>query len=754
MKRGFRLLTALLLALVLISGAFVTAPADMKEPIVSKDQLNQPGIKIGVSTGSASVMIAEKEFSNAEIVHLGDNASAFEAVAQGKVDAYVFDRNQMQLAIDSGRSGVRLLDENMDESVHIAVGISPVSKIPDLTEKMNAFIAEKRADGTLDDMYDRWVIRRDEKMPEIVPPKEMRYRLKVGTSGIVPPYSYYVGTRLNGYDIELANRFAAWLGAEVSFGVYDYGAIIPAAATGDVDCIMANLNVTAERREALPFSDDLYIEKIGIMVRDEATAAAGTPVFNFIRELDGRRIGIQTGTTFDTIVLKALPEAQISHFNSYSDLAAALEANKIDAFPGDAPVVQLMAAENSKLRILDDRLDTIEFAFILPKTEKGEKIQGELNAWLAEIRKNGRLEELIRKWTDGPESAKNVPDYSGFPASRGTLKMATAGDYAPMDYFRGAELIGLEVDLAVEFCAENGYGMTLEAINFDGILPAVQAGKADFAAAGMAVTEERKESVLFSDPYYEGGTAMVVLKAETTGRGGIAESFRKTFIREDRWQLFRDGLLNTLLITVLSALCGTALGFGIFMLCRNGNRAANAITKFMLWLIQGMPAVVLLMVLYYIIFGNVAISGLLVAVIGFSLTFGSSVFGLLKMGVGAVDSGQYEAAYALGHSGKQTFFRIILPQALPHVMPAYKSEIVSLIKATAIVGYIAVQDLTKMGDIVRSRTYEAFFPLIAVTIIYFALEMLISALISRINVTIDPKRRKRGRILKGVKTDD
>ena len=140
--------------------------------------------------------------------------------------------------------------------------------------------------------------------------------------------------------------------------------------------------------------------------------------------------------------------------------------------------------------------------------------------------------------------------------------------------------------------------------------------------------------------------------------------------------------------------------------------------------------------------------------IGFTLTFGSTVLGLLRMGVGAIDRGQYEAAYALGYSDYRTFFKVVLPQALPHVFPAYKGEIVGLIKATAIVGYIAVQDLTKMGDIVRSRTYEAFFPLIAVTVFYFVLEGVIGALIRRININLNPKRRTPSDILKGVKTDD
>jgi polar amino acid transport system substrate-binding protein len=173
-----------------------------------------------------------------------------------------------------------------------------------------------------------------------------------------------------------------------------------------------------------------------------------------------------------------------------------------------------------------------------------------------------------------------------------------------------------------------------------------------------------------------------------------------------------------------------------------------------MWLVQGMPGVVLLMILFYVIFGSVSISGIIVAVIGFTLTFGASVYGLLKMGVGAVDYGQYEAAYALGYSNIRTFFRIILPQAIPHVMDAYKGEIIILLKGTAIVGYIAVQDLTKMGDIVRSRTYEAFFPLIAVTVIYFVLEMLLGMFVRRIKINIDPKRRSREAILKGVNTND
>ena len=276
--------------------------------------------------------------------------------------------------------------------------------------------------------------------------------------------------------------------------------------------------------------------------------------------------------------------------------------------------------------------------------------------------------------------------------------------------------------------------------------------------SAITITPERSESVLFSEPNYSGGVVLVVRSAGETRTAsfwsGIRSSFNKTFLREDRWRLFAQGIANTLLITVLSLLCGTALGFGMYMLCRNGNPVANGFTRVAMWLVQGTPMVVLLMILFYIVFGKASVSGILVAVIGFSLTFGASVLGLLKMGVGAVDSGQTEAAYALGYPNRRTFFTIVLPQALPHVLPAYSGEVVGLIKSTAIVGYIAVQDLTKMGDIVRSRTYEAFFPLIAVTVIYFVLEALLGFAVKMIGSRLDPRRRKPEDILKGVKTDD
>ena len=588
------------------------------------------------------------------------------------------------------------------------------------------------------------------------------------------PYSYFVGTELAGYDIELANRFAGWLGAELELKVYDFGGIVPAAEAGSIDCIMSNLFYTEEKDQAIPFSDVLFDVQITAMVRSDGQGqnSASTTGYTSLSQLNGKRIGVQTGTSFDKAVFEQLPGAEVSYFNTKADLISALQTNKIDAYTVDEPVAKAQMQQNDRLTYIPEYMESFDFAYVFPKTDAGQALCDQFSEYLRTIRENGTMAEIEAKWFSEDDSLKTIADYKSFPATNGTLRMATEAMYEPFTYILNNNIVGYDIDIAVRFCETYGYGLEITDMSFDAVLPSVQSGKCDFGGAGITITEERKESVLFSEPNFSGGTVLVVLKAESAAEqaqptaaaseaaaepsffDGIVSSFNKTFIRENRWKLFLEGIGTTMLITVLSILFGTLLGFGVFMLCRNGNPAANLVTRFCLWLVQGMPMVVLLMILYYVIFGSVAISGVAVAVIGFTLTFGAAVFGLLKMGVGAVDNGQYEAAYALGYSNRRTFFRIILPQALPHVLPAYKGEIVGLIKATAIVGYIAVQDLTKMGDIVRSRTYEAFFPLIAVTVIYFVLEGLIGFLVSRISVSFDPKRRKSADILKGVKTDD
>ena len=168
---------------------------------------------------------------------------------------------------------------------------------------------------------------------------------------------------------------------------------------------------------------------------------------------------------------------------------------------------------------------------------------------------------------------------------------------------------------------------------------------------------ENPDLAILDEKLSDGMKAGAIFPKTAAGRK-LCDEF-SAFIREGRWKLFLAGAVNTLMITLLSMVFGTLLGFLVYLLCRRGNRAANMITGFFVWLIQGMPVVVLLMVLYYIIFGRISISGLWVSVLGFTLVFGAAMYGMLLAGVRAVDTGQTEAAYTLGYSDRKTFFRIM-----------------------------------------------------------------------------------------------
>ncbi|MBP5159537.1 MAG: transporter substrate-binding domain-containing protein [Lachnospiraceae bacterium] len=487
-----------------------------------------------------------------------------------------------------------------------------------------------------------------------------------------------------------------------------------------------------------------------------ATVENGTSLR--LQDLAKAKIGGLTGTIFGDIVHEELPDTEILFFNSNADGIAALKSGKVDAIALDGPVALNMAATDEDLTTIPEEIGVTDFAYALAKTSEGEALCENLSAYMRELKSTGVMDELLNKWINGADPLKvEMTDYESLPATNGTIRLAGEAMYAPFFLLADGKYMGYEVEIVAMYCRDRGYALEIMNMNFDAILPAVQSGRCDLGASCISVTEERKETTLFSEPDYTGGTALLVLKDEVSSTGfwqGLAESFEKTFIREDRWKMFLEGVGTTIFITLMSILLGTALGFFVFMACRNGNRAANLITRFCVWLVTGMPIVVLLMILYYIVFSKMLISGAWIAIICFTLVFGASVYSMIKAGVGAVGPKQLETAYALGYTNRRAFYRVILPQALPHFMPAYKSSITETIKATAVVGYVAVQDLTKMGDLVRSRTYDAFFPLIAVAVIYFVIAALMIFVVRRIEVRIDPRQRSEKEILKGVTAHD
>ena len=210
-----------------------------------------------------------------------------------------------------------------------------------------------------------------------------------------------------------------------------------------------------------------------------------------------------------------------------------------------------------------------------------------------------------------------------------------------------------------------------------------------------------------------------------------------TFIVQDRWTYLTNGLITTLEITFFAVILGMALGFLIAIVRATHDKTGklkflNILTKIYLTVIRGTPVVVQLLIIYFVVFASVKIDKTFVAVLAFGLNSAAYVVEIVRSGIMSIDKGQFEAGISLGMNYPRTMLFIILPQAFKNVLPALANEFIVLLKETSVSGFIALEDLTKGGDIIRSNTYQAFLPLIAVALIYLIMVMILSWFVTRL----------------------
>ena len=745
-KRSVALLLLFAMMALLLAGCGKTTAA-AKDIYRSIEDLQ--GKRIGVQTGTVFDVVAREQIPACEVVYFNAATDLPVALESGKIDAYFNDEAPTRLMLEEYPSQTILEIVYEDNFGYIFPKNDPEAEKH--CRQMNEFLAKIRANGTLAEIEEIWFsIDESRQLIDTASLTGENGTLTMITEGSYPPFSSIVNGAPGGYDVDIAARFCREYGYNLEVVLASFDGMLSAVAAGKADFGASGVSITEERKETMLFSDPNYTGGAAIIVKKEQSAVQnGTVSAKSIEDLRGKTIGVLSGSVHDKIAEDGIPGCRVEYFNAMTDLPLALENGKIDAYINEEPVARVMLREYpAQSAIATLRNDS--YGFIFPKNDpKAEKLCQQLSEYLAEIKADGTLQEIDAIWFGEDESLKKV-DYS-FTGENGTVVPATDPSLMPFSYLVGEDIGGYDIDIAARFCRKYGYQLEVVPSAFSGVLAGLSSGKFDCAACCITITEERRESFLFSEPDYVGGI-VVVAKTDAKDEVGysIAESFRKTFIREDRWKLFVRGIGVTLTITLLSCLFGTALGFLLFLVYRKEYKALNLILDGIMDVLGKSPIVVILMILFYIIFGSSELSGLWVSVIGFSVLFAFSFVGIVKVGVSAVDPGQVEASLALGFTDTQTFLHVTLPQAARLFLPGYKNNIVSLLKDTAVVGYVTVQDLTKVSDIVRSRTYEAFFPLIATAIIYFLLAGCLTQLVRRLEFGADPTHRSPEKILKGV----
>ncbi len=489
---------------------------------------------------------------------------------------------------------------------------------------------------------------------------------------------------------------------------------------------------------------------VAVMLGCVPAGAAGEKLVN-VDDLKDKRVGALQGSAHVEYVEKTWPRATLLQYNAPADLLLAVKTGKVDAALSDAEPLREMLREDKTLGVLGGAL--FSFPEGVGFRKENAALLGEFNRFLAELKRNGIHADMVDRWME-----KNIPEMPVIanPAPKGELVVGISDGGLPFMAIKDNKLIGFEIELSERFAAYLGRKVRFTNVDFSGLIAAVTTGKVDMIIAALFITDERKQSIAFSDPYYEEATRVFGLKKNiaaygtslTDSESGLpfwtraAASFHSNIIHEKRYLLLWDGLVATVLISIFATILGTLLGAVICYMRMARSRVLNVPARMYIGLLRGMPVLVLLMLIFYVAFASVNIDPLAVAVIAFGLNFAAYAAEIFRSGVEGIDRGQAEAGIAMGFSRFSTFVHIVLPQTVRRILPVYRGEFISLVKMTSIVGYIAVQDLTKASDIIRSRTFDAFFPLVLVAVLYFLIAWILMLALEYVERATDPQRRR------------
>ncbi|HPZ43695.1 MAG TPA: ABC transporter substrate-binding protein/permease [Bacillota bacterium] len=460
------------------------------------------------------------------------------------------------------------------------------------------------------------------------------------------------------------------------------------------------------------------------------------------------KIGVMTGSTGEQSARAMFPGADIKSFDDVMDAVAALKAGQLEAVVMDNTEASNVVRHNPDLWFLPEPVLDEDIAIGIRKGN--EELLAAVDRIIAGLISDGTLEDMWKRWFKQDSSPYELVELS-VPAGGTPLRVGVSATREPfcfIDENRG--ITGFDGELARRIAIELGRPVEFFDMKFAALIPALQSGKIDLAFT-MTITEERKKSIYFSQPVFASAQVLLVKKAPGAIGGGknvsflarISESFYNNLILENRYLLIVDGLKVTVIISLLATIFGTLLGTVICAMRMSRNKILQQPARVYISILRGTPVLVLLMFIFYVVFASVNINPILVAVVAFGMNFAAYVSEMFRAGIESVDKGQIEAGIAMGFTKAKTFLYIVLPQAIRHIFPVYKGEFISLVKMTSVVGYIAVQDLTKASDIIRSRTFDAFFPLFMVAVLYFLISWLLTLSLGYVEWVTDPKAKRK-----------
>ncbi len=710
--------------------------------------------RIGVCTGTIFDGFIATKYPQANINRYDSTPDMVMAIRSDKLDVAVIDALSAK-TVQNSNPDIGILSDN---ALSYPLGIGFNKNNTALRSKFNNFLKESRSNGAYDEIYQRWFANDPETA--VMPAVKNNIRgdkLVLGVSVADLPYVAYKDGKYVGFDIEMIQKFAAQEGYDLEIVSLEFASLIAALSSGKVDMIADGIAITEERSKQIDFSD-CYVEgRAAVIALQKNLANTNTAANNnnsklkTVDDLKDKRIGVLLGGIHDDYARKTYPQAAVMQYKSQSDLILAVKTGKVDAaFFTHESLLEMMRSDK-ELAFLGENLYRIPIG--MGFNQNNDELRIRFNEFLKQIQGNGVYDDMVDRWVT--KGTTDMPVLEN-PKNNGRLVVGVVSDKGlPFAIVKNNRIVGFDIEMAERFAAYLGKEPVFQDMEFSSLIAAAVGNKIDMIDSTLVITEERKKQVDFSDPYYELGTSVFTLKNNLAKYDGqsdnsaapsfmqkFSDSFYNNMIVEQRYLLIINGLKATALISLFSVVFGTLLGALICWLRMAKNRFLSTIARVYISILRGTPVLVLLMLIFYVVFASVNIDPIIVAVIAFGMNFAAYVSEMFRTAIESVDKGQSEAGIAVGFTPLQTFIYIIMPQAVRQVLPVYKGEFISMVKMTSVVGYIAVQDLTKASDIIRSRTFDAFFPLVMVAVLYFLISWLLALTLDYISLKTDPKRNR------------
>lgn len=681
---------------------------------------------IVVVTGSTHDLYVSDNFKDAKAVRV-DNVSDIVPTLQSGRAKYSVQEYPTYTEILKSFPELQLDNPNLFEA-GLAVAFSKGNE--SLRDEFDKFFVEFRETDTYKDIVRRWIDNEGGDIPKIELPAGGKL-INVAVSSSTLPYVTFVNGQVEGHDIELLRHFAKAKAYNLKFHDMAFAAVITSISSGKTEMAVSGISVTEERKKNILFSEPFqYVPSVVFSIGEKKVNVDNTSEVGISQALRDdimkTSLLVSTGTSHDIFVTKDFEGANIVRADNYPDMLPMLQTGRAKYAILDLPAIEEVRMADSTVVIVDSNIMETPLAIAFPK--KNTALCDEFNAFYDKFKETDEYKSIITRWIDG--EGGDIPVIEENKKGK-LLEVATSTGCYPYVATVDGELQGHDIEIIRYFARDNGYRVNIIDMTFPGLISSVSTGRCDVAVSGLSVTPEREKNILFSKPYSIVKAGIFTLKkhlsddvltTEVEGKGlwdTFVETFKSNVIDEGRYKLILSGLLVTIIISLFSIILGTILGGGICYMSMSKSSFTRAFAKLYIDIIRGVPVLVLLMINYYVIFVSTSFSAVTISVISFAMNFAAYVSEMFRSTIISIDKGQNEAGLAMGFTKIQTFVFVIAPQAIKRVMPVFKGEAISLVKMTSVVGYVAVQDLTKVSDIIRSRTFDAFFPLLVSALLYF-----------------------------------